>query len=272
MTSARGWRWSAVHAALVLVLPFAAATAAAPAASEPRGAPGKLDFELTLRQSGPFQLPCPTDAIACVPWTGSGSIRGLGKVSVTYDWLLGVGPPACAADFAKRLTTIGQLSVVGKGTINVTFAEGAGCLPFEGRVSDWWYEPQEFAITGGTGRFAAATGRGTRLMRLVVAGASAATEAWMATLEVPGHAFDVTPPTLRGGAATTVRVSKTARSARVTFTVKATDGVDGTVPVSCQPRSGSRFKTGKTTVRCEATDSSANTGKEAFTVTVKRQR
>lgn len=197
---------------------------------------------------------------------------GAREVSVTYDWLLGVGPPACAADFAKRLTTIGRLSVAGKGTINVTFAEGAGCLPFKGGRLDWWYEPQEFAITGGTGRFAAATGRGTRVMRLVVAGAPAATEAWMATLEVPGHVFDVTPPTLRGATAKTVRVSNGARNARVTFMVKATDGVDGAVPISCQPRPGSRFKIGKTTVRCEATDSSGNTAKAAFIVTVKRQR
>ena len=270
MTSATGWRRSAVQAALVLVLSFAAATAAASAASEPQVAAGELGFQLTLRQSGPFQLPCPTDAVACVPWTGSGSVRGLGEVSVTYDWLLGVGPPACAADFAKRLTTIGRLSVAGKGTINVTFAEGARCSPFEGGRLDWWYEPQEFAITGGTGRFAAATGRGTRVMRLVVAGASAATEAWMAKLEVPGQVFDVTPPTLRGATGKTVLVSNGARSARVTFTVTPTDGVDGAVPVSCRPRSGSRFKLGRTTVRCEATDSSGNTAREAFTVTVER--
>ena len=109
-------------------------------------------------------------------------------------------------------------------------------------------------------------------MRLIVAGASAATEAWMAMLEVPGHAFDVTPPTLRGATAKTVRVSNGAKSARVTFTVIPTDGVDRALPVSCRPRSGSRFTIGRTTVRCEATDSSGNTAKAAFTVMVTRRR
>jgi HYR domain len=58
----------------------------------------------------------------------------------------------------------------------------------------------------------------------------------------------------------------------VTFNVTATDGVDGAVPVSCRPRSGSRFKLGRTTVRCEATDSSGNATKAAVSVTVKRGR
>ena len=272
MTSARGSRASAVRAALVLILSFAAVTAAAPAASEPQVTAGRLDFQLSLHQSGPFELPCPTNAIACVPWTGSGLDRGLGKVAVTNNWLIGVGPPACPSDFVKRLTTAGQLEVAAKGSIFFTFAEEERCVTFEQGQPTWLDKPQEFTITGGTGRFAAATGRGTRVLRLIVAGAPAATEIWMATLEVPGHVFDLTPPTLRGAAATTVWISKRVRSAPVIFTVKATDGVDGVVPISCQPRSGSHLKIGKTTVRCEATDSSGNIAKEAFTVTVKRRR
>ena len=58
----------------------------------------------------------------------------------------------------------------------------------------------------------------------------------------------------------------------MTFKVTATDDVDGSRPVSCQPKSGSRFKVGKTTVRCETSDSSGNTGKAAFVVTVKPRR
>lgn len=84
--------------------------------------------------------------------------------------------------------------------------------------------------------------------------------------------FDLIPPTLSGATAKTVRVPKKAKTARVTYRVTATDDVDGSVPVACQPRSGSRFKVGRTTVRCEATDSSANTAMAAFTVTVKRRR
>ena len=96
MTSATGSRRSQVRAVLVLGLALAAVTAAAPAASELRAVPGTLDFRLTLSQSGPFQLPCPVgslsaDATACVPYSGTGSVRGLGKVSATFHWVLGVG-------------------------------------------------------------------------------------------------------------------------------------------------------------------------------------
>jgi HYR domain len=56
---------------------------------------------------------------------------------------------------------------------------------------------------------------------------------------------------------------------RVRFAVTARDAVDGSVAVTCKPRSGTFFKRGRTTVRCSATDSSANTSGAKFTVTVK---
>ena len=99
------------------------------------------------------------------------------------------------------------------------------------------------------------------------------TETWTGTLEVPGldlrrHAADAEWRDREDGSG----AEEGAKSARVTFKVTATDDVDGAVPVSCQPRSGSRFKLGRTTVRCEATDSTANTATAAFTVTVKPRR
>lgn len=54
----------------------------------------------------------------------------------------------------------------------------------------------------------------------------------------------------------------------VTFEANATDTIDGDLHVTCNPTSGSRFPIGKTTVACSATDSSANTGTETFTVEV----
>jgi hypothetical protein len=57
---------------------------------------------------------------------------------------------------------------------------------------------------------------------------------------------------------------------RVIYKVTASDAVDGSVPVSCQPRSGSRFKIGRTFVKCSATDTSANAETESFSVKVKR--
>ena len=93
---------------------------------------------------------------------------------------------------------------------------------------------------------------------------------WTGALTVPGLEFDLTSPTLAGATNKTVRAKKGAKSARVTFKVTAQDGADGVVPVGCNPRSGSRFKIGRTRVTCSSTDSSANTAKASFTVTVRR--
>ena len=54
----------------------------------------------------------------------------------------------------------------------------------------------------------------------------------------------------------------------VTYTATATDLIDGTVPVSCTPPSGSVFPIGTTTVHCNAVDSVGNTASGSFTVTV----
>lgn len=48
----------------------------------------------------------------------------------------------------------------------------------------------------------------------------------------------------------------------------AADTVDGSVPVTCAPASGSIFPLGHTTVICTSTDSHGNTGQASFTVTV----
>jgi flagellar hook assembly protein FlgD len=54
----------------------------------------------------------------------------------------------------------------------------------------------------------------------------------------------------------------------VTYSATATDNIDGAIPVSCSPPSGSTFASGTTTVQCAATDSHANTATGSFTVTV----
>jgi HYR domain len=56
--------------------------------------------------------------------------------------------------------------------------------------------------------------------------------------------------------------------ATVTFTATATDEIDGELPVTCNPPSGSRFPIGKTTVECTATDLSYNPSTGTFTVEV----
>jgi hypothetical protein len=55
----------------------------------------------------------------------------------------------------------------------------------------------------------------------------------------------------------------------VTFDVPtATDALDGELPVTCDPISGSTFPVGATEVTCIATDEAGNDGTETFTVTV----
>ncbi len=57
--------------------------------------------------------------------------------------------------------------------------------------------------------------------------------------------------------------------AKVTFSASATDVVDGTDPVTCDPASGSLFPLGSTTVSCSATDEAGNTATKSFVVTVR---
>ena len=68
------------------------------------------------------------------------------------------------------------------------------------------------------------------------------------------------------------KAKKGTKNARVVFTVTGQDDKDGAVATACTPRSGSRFKVGRTRVRCSATDSSGNQATASFAVTVKRSR
>jgi hypothetical protein len=101
--------------------------------------------------------------------------------------------------------------------------------------------------------------------------ATSAFDNWSGTLTVPGLEFDTTAPTISGAVSKTVRAPKRAKNVRVTYKVTAQDAVDGSAPVTCKPPSGGRFKVGRTTFACSATDSSGNTAMANFTVTVKRR-
>jgi large repetitive protein len=58
--------------------------------------------------------------------------------------------------------------------------------------------------------------------------------------------------------------------ARVTFSVTATDAVDGTIAATCDPQAGSMFPLGQTTVSCTARDAAGNAAQPAsFTVAVR---
>jgi HYR domain-containing protein len=258
-----------MHRKLVVVAVvglFAAATGSAmvsDAAADRQAATGTLNLRASLSVlSEPSACPqgAPPDA-DCRTRTGRGNVQGLGSVSENYLW--SYASPGCPTNLVKPLATTGRIVVAGKGELQFALVEGAQCVDQEPVRN----EPQNFTITGGTGAYASATGSGM-VERSLSGGVG--TETWTGTLAVPSLDFDTTPPTIGGAGNKVVKVKKTARRARVKYSVTASDTVDGTVPVTCAPRSGSFFRLGRTRVSCSATDTSANTATASFTVTVKR--
>lgn len=80
---------------------------------------------------------------------------------------------------------------------------------------------------------------------------------------------DTTPPEITTPTEITVG-EVTADGAVVEYSGQsAVDLVDGPVPVSCEPESGSRFDLGENTVTCQAADSRGNSATKTFTITVK---
>lgn len=78
---------------------------------------------------------------------------------------------------------------------------------------------------------------------------------------------DTTPPVLAVPSGISIRTADPAGSA-VSYTVSATDNVDGTITPLCAPASGTRFPVGSTTVTCTASDRSGNRAQQSFVVTV----
>jgi len=258
---------ASVSAALAAGIAYAGSGLGTATASA-RFAAGTLNLRGTLSLiSDGVECPpaVPPDATECRARTGKGLLQGLGTAAETYSWSFRMGAPTCPANLGKPLATTGRLVVEGKGEIQFALANGARCIAQEPIRN----EPQSFTITGGTGTYEGASGSGT-VERNVNGGRG--TETWTGALVVPRFEFDATPPTLSGARSKIVRAPKRANGIRVTYTVTATDAVDREVAVTCLPRSGTRFLIGPTVVACEASDSSGNTGRARFVVTVKSTR
>jgi HYR domain len=79
---------------------------------------------------------------------------------------------------------------------------------------------------------------------------------------------DTTPPVVTVPGPITAEATSPAGAVVNYSGVSAVDLVDGSVPVTCKPASGSVFPFGTTVVTCTATDAHGNTGSASFTVKV----
>jgi hypothetical protein len=159
------------------------------------------------------------------------------------------------------------LLVAGKGEIDLAMSFTA-CF-----VADL-FPPAAVTVTGGTGRYAGASGSGMLTFSpptLTGPGAGNRVIAWTGTLNVPGLTFDTTPPQIAGATSKVVK-TRLAAGTRVRYAVSASDATDGPLPALCLPKSGSLFPVGRTTVTCSPVDSSGNATRARFVITVKRVR
>jgi hypothetical protein len=79
---------------------------------------------------------------------------------------------------------------------------------------------------------------------------------------------DTTAPVITVPASPVTVEATSSVGAVVSYAVSATDDVDGPVPVSCTPDSGSAFTIGSTTVTCSAQDAATNSSNADFQVAV----
>lgn len=257
---------------LIALLATVTATAAGAArADSPTRPSGTLQLQVAITQEWSMSRDaCPPEtppAGTCVHSVGEGPVRGLGRVRVTYRKVIPGDDPSC---FIVHQNTV-TFEVAGKGTLHLSRA-GRDCAGPPPRDDG----PLEFTVAGGSGAYAGASGtlvyRSSVTTRQGPCCTGSARDTWTGALTVPGLDFDTTPPKLHGAVSKTVRAPRRVTRVRVRYSVKASDAVDGAVPVSCKPRSGSFFAVGRTTVLCSATDSSANTAQRRFTITVRRTR
>ena len=230
---------------------------------------------LALQADVPVRYPpitCPAGtpgAVECFTRSGRATIPGLGLVGESSAYFVEDDPPGCAAGQVRVLPTTVRLAVKDKGEIQVQVG-GTGCLD---RIPPNPLRAEEaFTVTGGSGKYAGATGGG-QLSAISYGPAEnfGGKDTWTGTLNVPGLSFDLTPPTLTAPSSKTIRVSRRVKRIRVSYAVAAHDDMDGTVPVLCEPRSGSWFPVGRTPVHCSTADTSGNASKASFVVTVKRK-
>lgn len=248
------------HASTLVVLAIGLVLAVAlPAAASGGGATSTLQIKVTLDTTPWQDVSCPAGTPGanphCYALTGQGVVPGLGETTESYSYSL---DDYTASSTLSRFNA--TIAVPGTGTIGVS-----GVTPQP--TCECGEATLDYTITGGTGAYAGASGSGTTTLASTTKSAS-----WSGTLTVPGYTFDTTAPVISGAKAKTVKASKGAKRVRVKYRVTAQDPGSGSVPVTCRPRSGSRFRLGRTAVTCTATDAVGNTAKAHFRITVKRAK
>lgn len=247
----------------IVVIALTAATSATGASER---VSGTLQVNGTLITSRSFSheycLPG-TSAPFCARYVGKGSIPGLGSATSTYTKIVRPGERDCEVLLLSPVV----IEVAGKGTLELS-RPGRTCWSLSLNTIG----PLDFTVTGGSGTYAGATGSVTFKTTVFLRDSRSSRDTWTGTLAVPGVDFDLTPPTISGAGSKTVRVPKRVKRVRVRYSLTAQDALDGAVPVLCEPRSGSFFKLGRTSVTCTATDTSGNARRARFTVTVTRRR
>ena len=208
----------------------------------------------------------PPEATGCFSRKGTADVRGLGRVEESWDPVVDETPAGCEPASLRFLPSTGRFAVSGRGAIDVQVNDSK-CLRFT--PPSPVVGAETFTVTGGSGKFAGASGAGT-IGHFSNGLGEPGHDTWRVTLVVPGFDFDLTPPTITGAADKRVGAPRNTKRIRVRYHVSARDDVDGALPVACKPKSGSFFRVGRrTVVRCSAKDTSANTQTTRFAITVR---
>jgi hypothetical protein len=254
---------------VVLALGIGLVAAASAAASRAAGSDTlQLSSAFLKGQSPNALITCPSGAPAnsqCWSIDSAGVVQGLGSVAESGVLIVDDVHTTC-----EKWHGTPVLTAAGKGTIQLSL-QGPPCIsdPNGNGASG---VSMTLTVTGGTGPYANASGTGTDVTDDASGIGLSGSDTLSGTITAPNTTFDLTPPVISVKVKKAIRAPKRAKRIRVHYAASALDAVDGAVLVKCTPKSGSKFKVGRTHVTCKATDSSANTATKRFTVAVKRRR